>query len=403
MRFVLTPRPIPASVGRTASVDSDERRGPTASADSDERRGRPALSQVLSTVATLAVVLALALTVMTACGGGTGSSGPNPDGSGAIGAGAGGSLVITGSSTVEPIVNLLAEDFSATNPDVAIAVSGPGSGDGHKAACDGDIPIWNSSRQITDSEAECLAEASIEFIELRVGIDGITVITAASNDTVGCLTFQDLYSLIGIESTGFSRWEDANTLNTELGGPGAFSDVKLDIFAPGEESGTFDSFAEIALEDIWESRTEQGKVDDDYSVRPDYNAGANDNVIIDGVAGNEYSLGWVGFAFADASRDRIRLLPIDGGNGCVEPSPQTITSAQFPISRYLYTYVNIDLADAPAVAQFIDYYLSDEGQVRVVDAGYVNVSAADLAKSRNNWQNRIAGSNFGIQVDEYSG
>jgi len=224
---------------------------------------------------------------------------------------AGGSIFITGSSTVEPITNLLAESFSQANPDVAFSVQGPGSGDGHKAACAGEVPI-----------------------------DGISVITSIENTSIDCLDFADLYSLIGDEATGFGSWSDANVLNADLGGNGPFPDADLEIFAPGEESGTFDSFVEIALEDIWDARVEAGAANDAFAVRPDYNTSADDNVIIDGIGGNASSLGWVGFAFADENRDRVKLLEIDGGDGCVAPTAETIASAAFPISRFLYTYVD---------------------------------------------------------------
>ena len=305
-----------------------------------------------------------------------------------------GSISVTGSSTVEPVTNLVAEAFADEHPGVAFSVAGPGSGDGHKAACAGEVPIWNSSRQIKDAEAECINGAGIEFIELRVGIDGISVITAAGNDSVSCLNFADLYSLIGIESTGFQNWAEANDLNAELGGTGPFSDGALEIFAPGEESGTFDSFIEIALEDVWEGRVEEGHADENFAVRPDYNASANDNVIIDGIAGNEYSLGWVGFAFADANRDVVKLVEIDGGDGCVSPTPETIASAEFPIARFLYTYIDAAQASDPAIKAFVDFMLSDEGQTYVVEAGYVNLDPADLAQSRSNWSNLTTGMTF---------
>ncbi|WP_419910233.1 substrate-binding domain-containing protein [Candidatus Poriferisodalis sp.] len=305
-----------------------------------------------------------------------------------------GSIDVTGSSTVEPVTNLLAEAFSERHPDVAFSVAGPGSGDGHKAAAAGEVPIWNSSRQIKDSEAEDISAAGIEFIELRVGIDGISVITAASNDSVDCLSFEDLYSLVGIESTGFSSWADANSLNAELGGTGPFGHGALEIFAPGEESGTFDSFIEIALEGVWEHRVEEGHADENFAVRPDYNASANDNVIIDGIAGNQSSLGWVGFAFADENRDKVKLVEVDGGDGCVAPTPQTIASAEFPIARFLYTYIDAAQASDPAIKAFVDFMLSDEGQTYVVDAGYVNLDPADLEQSRSNWVNLTTGKTF---------
>ncbi len=305
-----------------------------------------------------------------------------------------GSIDVTGSSTVEPVTNLLAEAFSEQHPDVAFSVAGPGSGDGHKAAAAGEVPIWNSSRQIKDSEATDINAAGIEFIELRVGIDGISVITAAGNDSVDCLNFEDLYSLVGIEATGFTSWADANSLNAELGGNGPFGDGALEIFAPGEESGTFDSFIEIALEDVWEHRVEEGHADENFAVRPDYNASANDNVIIDGIAGNQHSLGWVGFAFADENRDKVKLLEVDGGDGCVSPTPETIASAEFPIARFLYTYIDAAKASDPAIKAFVDFMLSDEGQTYVVEAGYVNLDPADLEQSRSNWANLTTGKSF---------
>ena len=353
----------------------------------------PCLSSRRGTKLVLALLTAFVL-VAAAC------SSSDDGGSSAAAAAAGdeasisGSINVTGSSTVEPIINLLAEAFADEHQNVAFSVAGPGSGDGHKAACAGEVPIWNSSRQIRDSEAECLAGAGIEFIELRVGIDGISVITAAANDTIDCLNFADLYSLVGVESTGFKTWEDANALNADLGGTGPFIGGALEIFAPGEESGTFDSFIEIALTDEWEGRVEAGIADPDFAVRPDYNASANDNVIVDGIAGNAYSLGWVGFAFADENRDKVRLLDIDGGDGCVAPTSESIASAEFPISRFLYTYVDVSQASDPAVQAFVDFMLSDDGQPYVIEAGYVNLAAADLAQSRSNWENRPAGRNF---------
>ncbi|MFT5530448.1 MAG: phosphate transport system substrate-binding protein [Candidatus Poriferisodalaceae bacterium] len=321
----------------------------------------------------------------------TGSSESNS----ATGSSSGGSITVTGSSTVEPITNLLAEAFAESNPDVAMSVTGPGSGDGHKAACAGEVPIWNSSRQMKDSEAECFADAGIEFIEFRVAIDGISVITAAGNTNVDCLNFADLYSLISVESTGFDDWSDANELNSAVGGTGPFGDsLSLEIFAPGEESGTFDSFIEIALEDVWEARVESGDADEAFAVRPDYNASANDNVIIDGVAGNAASLGWVGFAFADGSRDQVKLLEIDGGDGCVAPTPETIASADFPIARFLYTYVDVASAEDPAIEAFVDFMLSDEGQAFVIEAGYVNLAEVDLEQGRTSWAERTTGRTF---------
>ncbi len=324
------------------------------------------------------------------------SCGGSDDGSADDGSSTSGELNITGSSTVEPVSNLITERLAELHPDVAVSVAGPGSGDGHKAACAGEVPVWNSSRQIKDEEVECLAEAGIDFIEMRVAIDGISVITSADNDKHVCLNFGDLYSLIGVEAEGSRQWADVNDLNAQLDGTGPFDDDDLDIFAPGEESGTFDSFIEIALEDVFDARVAAGAIGADSDiVRVDYTSSANDNVIIDGIAGNTYSLGWVGFAFADHARDQVKLLEIDGGDGCVAPTPQTIAAAQFPISRFLYTYIDVAAADNPAVAAYVDLLLSEEGQQMVTQAGYVNLTPADLAQAKTNWESRTTGKTFG--------
>ena len=214
-----------------------------------------------------------------------------------------------------------------------------------------------------------------------------------NNTEVECLSFGDLYSLVGIESTGFSNWSDADDLAAEIDGANPpYPDLPLTIFAPGEESGTFDSFTELALGDIHEARVESAGVDDTSAVRPDYTASPNDNVIIDGISGNDSSLGWVGFAFADENSDRVKLLGVDGGAGCVEPTPETIASADFPLSRFLYTYVDAAKADSdPTVAAFVDYLLSDEGLAHVTEADYVPLDTADLQQSRDNWESRTTG------------
>ena len=308
-----------------------------------------------------------------------------------------GSITVTGSSTVEPVVALQAEWFADANPGVAISVSGPGSSDGAKAGCAGEVPIWNMSRQIKDSEVETCTDNGVEFIELRRGIDGITVITAVGNDAIECLSFAELYALLSGEATNIGSWADANELSGELGGRTDFPDADLVITAPGEESGTFDSFVEIVLEDIYDERVEAGDIsEDEFVVRPDYTASPNDNVIIDGVANNDTSLGWVGFAFADENSNVVKALEVDGGDGnCIAPTPATIASAEFPIARFLYTYVNVaEAADSEAVSAFVDFMLSDEGLPAVEEVGYVQLAEGDAQQTADNWADRITGVTF---------
>jgi phosphate transport system substrate-binding protein len=160
------------------------------------------------------------------------------------------------------------------------------------------------------------------------------------------------------------------------------------VTAPGEESGTFDSFVELVLEDIAEERGQE-----DPSPRPDYVASANDNVIIEGVSTNDTSLGWVGYAFFIENQDVVKALPVDGGDGnCVEPTPETIASGEYPISRPLFIYVNAATVDTkPELVAFVDYYLSEEGLAAVDDTGYVRLTDEEYDEWRANWESRTVG------------
>lgn len=339
-----------------------------------------------SGVAALGLAVAL---VVSACGGNDGASAGGGEAEGLSGA-----IRVSGSSTVEPITSLVAEKFAESNPDVEISVDGPGTGDGFAAFCAGDIDIADASRPIDEEEVAACQQAGIEYIELQVGVDGLSVITSASNDQVSCLTFGDIYALVGPESEGFKNWSDANQLATEVGGKGNFPNAPLSITGPGEESGTYDSFVEIVLQDIAEER----KVpEDQIATRPDYTASANDNVIIEGISGNDTSLGWVGYAFADQNKDKVKLLEVDDGeSGCVAPTPETISSAEFPISRPLFIYVDKAKAEQDqALTAFVDFYLSEDGLASVEEADYVAMNDQAHQKTQDTWKNKTAGTQQG--------
>ena len=311
-----------------------------------------------------------------------------------------GEFLVSGSSTVFPIVQRQAEQFKEIAPGVAIAVEGPGSGDGAKKFCAGEVPIANASREFKDEEIEICEANGITFLELRRGIDGISVITSVENDLVDCVSFNDLYALTSEEALNFDSWSDANAITSDWGGT-EFSDVDLDVFGPGEESGTFDSFAEIVIEGVAKGKTGIEVEDREFvdTVRPDYSSSPDDNVVVEGIESSQYSLGWVGFAYAQesAAAGRAKLLSVsieDGGN-CVEPTAETIAAAEFPIARFLYTYINVDdAANQPGVADFVDYMLSDVGLESVSAVGYIDLPADELAKSAATWANRSAGRQY---------
>jgi len=328
--------------------------------------------------ATLAIVAA-------ACGSDTSNAGSSG------GVGLTGSIKVSGSSTVEPISSLVAETFHQDNPNVEIGVDGPGTGDGFALFCQGETDISDASRLIADDEKKTCADAGIEYIQLEIAFDGITVMTNSANDAVACLSKGDLYALFGPESEGFSTWSDANDLATKVGGKGGFPDLPLQITAPGEESGTYDAFIELA--GIEDAALANGVPEADAdSLRSDYTASANDNVIIQAMEGSDSALGFVGFAYAQDAGDQIREIQIDGGGGCVVPSAETIADASYPLSRSLYIYVNkAKLASSEALKAFVDLYLSDTGlNESVSTVGYVPLPADRVEATRSAWDQATA-------------
>jgi phosphate transport system substrate-binding protein len=304
-------------------------------------------------------------------------------------AGVTGSIIVSGSSTVEPISSAIAEALKAANPDFNYTVTGPGTGDGFKTFCAGETDISDASRAIKpEGEADVCATNGVEYVELAIAFDGITIMT--SPDTaVDCLSFADLYALTGPESTGFKKWTDASAIAKELGSNTVFPDVDLALTGPGEESGTYDSYLELVLDKIGVERKTTDPTTKHTPTRPDYIASANDNAIIEGIA-TPGSLGWVGFAFAEENAGTIKELGVakDPNGTCITPSAETIADGTYPISRTLYIYVNkAKAASNPAVAAYVDYYLSDGTISTALETvPYVNLPADKLAASVAAWE-----------------
>ena len=294
---------------------------------------------------------------------------------------AGGEVFVTGSSTVEPISVLVSElADERSGGELAVTVEGPGTGDGFAKFCSGEADISDASRPIKDEEAAICAEAGIEFVELEVAIDGLTVATSPNNAEVECLDVPALYALVGPESEGFTNWSDAQALATELGSTVTLPDAELLITGPGPESGTYDTFVEFAIADFAEERGAE------ETTRVDYTQSPNDNVIVEGIEQTDSSLGWIGYAFYAAEEDRMKAIAIDAGDGCVAPTPETIGDGSYPFSRSLYIYVSTTaMAENPAVASYVDLYLSSEGAALVGEAGYVNVPEDRQAAAADAW------------------
>ena len=315
------------------------------------------------------------------------STAPSSAASAAASAGAvTGSINVSGSSTVEPISTAVAELLKKSNPGFTYKITGPGTGDGFKTFCKGETDISDASRKIKDEEAAACKAAGIEYTELKIAYDGMTVMTSPQNSAITCLSFPDLYALTGPQSQGFAKWSSATDLAKSLGSNTALPDADLSITGPGEESGTYDSFVELVITPIADKQNPK----QDHATRPDYVASANDNAIIAGIANSPTSLGWVGFAFAEENKDKVKEIQVakEANGTCVAPSTETISDGSYPLSRSLYIYVNNAKAKAnPAVVGYVDYYLAD-GTISTVlkTVPYVNLPANELAATVTTWQ-----------------
>lgn len=314
-----------------------------------------------------------------------------------------GFVSIHGSSTVAPISQNITERFADLNPGFDFEVGGEGEGTGagfQDFFCTGDSDISDASRQIREEEVAQCEEAGVNYVELLIAYDGLSVITSVNND-IDCLSFLDLYALIGPESEGFDSWSDANDLAAELEALAAelegtedapafgeshapYPDVALTVAGPSDRSGTFDTFNEFVIADIGAARGIEDAV-----VRPDYSGSEADNDIVNGIGGSDTSLGWVGQHFASENADVIKSIGVDGGDGCVQPSLDTVADGSYPISRPLYIYVNAEKAGSnAALAPFVDYFLSDDGLAAVEEEGYVPLPEETLAETRATWEGR---------------
>ena len=332
----------------------------------------------------------IGLTVLTLVGAACGDDSNGGDGPSDGPAGLTGSITISGSSTVQPISTAVAELFNETNPDVTIAVDGPGTGDGFELFCQGEIDLADASRAIEDDEATACADGGIEYTELEVALDGITVMVNSASP-IECLTTADLYAIFGPESDGIDSTTQANTLSQEVGGSGDIPAQDLEVTAPGEESGTYDAFIDLA--GIEDTAIDNGvKEDDAAALRGDYTSSSNDNVIIQAMEGSPNAIGFVGFAFAESAGDAVKEVEVDAGDGCVAPTAESIADASYPLSRSLFIYPNTTTAvDSEALKAYVDFYLTDEGLTSAVElAKYIPLPAERQDATRTAWESAVS-------------
>lgn len=275
---------------------------------------------------------------------------------------------IDGSSTVYPITEAVAEEFRNEQPDVRAVIGVSGTGGGFKKLAAGEIDICDASRTIKDEERAACEANEIKFVELEVAFDGLSVVANPDNDWVDCLTVEQLKAIWQPESA-IQKWSD---LNPE------WPEEVIQLYGPGTDSGTFDYFTEVI---VGEAKASRG----------DYTPSENDNLLVTGVEGSKYALGYFGYAYYIENKERLKLLGVDAGDGqCVQPSLETVRANTYkPLSRPLYIYVNEESLAKPEVAEFVKFYLKTVGEL-ASEVGYVPLADDVAAKAKANFDEALA-------------
>ncbi len=314
-----------------------------------------------------AMVLALSL-VVAACGGGGGDQG------GGGGEAVSGEITIEGSSTVQPISQAAAELFREENPEARIQVGGAGTSDGFEAFCQGDTQISDASRPIDVAEEVPVCEENgVEFIEIPVAFDGISVVVNSENDFATDVTTEELKTMWEPAAEGeITQWSQVRS---------EWPDEEISLYGPGTESGTYEFFNEAIVGN-----------EEEVSRQSDVEMSEDDNVLVQGVAGDQNALGYFGYSYYENNRQDLKALALDG----VEPSAETIRSGDYGLSRPLFIYVSVQaLENNAAVQPFVDFYLSEQNLNRLVEAArYVTLPSSLSDESRAQYEDRTTGTVF---------
>lgn len=282
-------------------------------------------------------------------------------------------IKVDGSSTVYPITEAAAEDFQAKNRNTQVTVGVSGTGGGFKKFCAGETDISNASRPIKDSERQKCAAAGVKFIELPVAFDALTVVTNKQNTAVNSMTVAELKKLWEPAAQGkITKWNQVNS---------KFPNAPVKLYGPGADSGTFDYFTEAVVGESKKSRT-------------DYTPSEDDNVLVQGVTRDRNALGYFGYAYYEANKDKLKAIAIDSGKGPVMPSKATVENGKYsPLSRPIFIYVNSKSAQRPEVKQFVEYYLNNAPRL-VSEVKYVPLPVATYKDVMDNFRKNKTGSVF---------
>lgn len=307
-----------------------------------------------------ALSIAALLTVVTACGNGeetqTNTNDPANNQTETSGEQAEqeeqeltGTIAIDGSSTVFPILEAVSEEYNAVQPNVKAPVGVSGTGGGFKRFVIGETDFSNASRPIKEEEATLAKENGVEFIELQLAYDGLSVIVSKDNDFVDSLTVEELQRM-WVDGSDVETWQD---LRPE------WPAEEIEFFSPGHDSGTFDYWNEVILQDT--------------DIRKDAQLSEDDNVLVMGVAGSKNGIGYFGYAYYIENQDKLKVIPIDNGNGPIEPTEQTINDGSYaPLSRPLYMYVNKESLKRPEVVDYLTFLNEHAGELSL-EVGYINL------------------------------
>lgn len=275
-------------------------------------------------------------------------------GCGAPAGGYEGRIQIDGSSTVYPITEAFAEEFQLLNQGIRLTVGFSGTGGGFKRFCNGELDLTGASRPIRQSERDECAQHGVEFLEIPMALDGLSVVVNPQNDFATCLTVDELRR----------TWEPGSTVRTWRDVRPTFPEEPIVLYGPGTDSGTYDYFTEAIMGRAGSSRT-------------DFQASENDNILVLGVAGDRYSLGFFGYNYYIENRTRVKLMGIDGGEGCVSPDAETVRTGTYsPLSRPLFLYVTLDDLHRPEIRAFLEFSL-DNASLLIPPTGYLPLPSED--------------------------
>jgi phosphate transport system substrate-binding protein len=328
----------------------------------------------------LALVAAFALGACSGGGGATtapstgpGSAAPESVAPASSAPALSGSVTIDGSSTVFPITAAVAEDFQIANPGVQASVALSGTGGGFKKFCVGETDINDASRPIkAEDEGEGLActANNIEFVELQIAIDGLTVVVNPANTFATCLTVEELAKIYGPDSPQDLKWSDVRA---------DFPAEAVNRFMPGADSGTFDYFTEVINGEV-DAATQHATVSED------------DNVLVTGVANDTNAISFFGYAYYVENTDKLKAVEVDGGSGCIAPTEATINDNSYaPLSRPLFIYPDVGKAKARSELKgFVDFYF-ENGSALAAEVGYVQLPDDLLQKEKDEWAAAVGG------------